>query len=100
MCETGGFDITAAHLSYATGPYISQGAQFIVEQTGVSSGATATGTSSNSTATSGPSSASSSTASSGLSEILGHLGGSSTASSLGGLSSLLNKLEGSVSSGN
>lgn len=62
MCEYHTFDITAAHLSYTTDGDIATGAQFIVEQSGLS-GSSSTTTSS--------ASAASSSSSSGLSSIFG-----------------------------
>jgi len=53
VCETHGFDITAAHLSYTTGSDISEGAQFIVQQTGASKSASAGGSTTTSTPSSG-----------------------------------------------
>ena len=63
VCEGGGFAITAAHLSYGSGPDLEQGAQFIVQQAG------ATGSSGGSSPPASSASASpdpSSTSSSGL----------------------------------
>lgn len=76
VCETGGFAITAAHLSYTTGGDIDEGAQFIVGNAGTSSGS---GSPSSSGTSSSPSSEPSAVASASATDPFGSIpSGSST----------------------
>ncbi|KAK0313951.1 hypothetical protein LTR91_011582 [Friedmanniomyces endolithicus] len=102
VCETGGFAITAAHLSYTTSSDIPDGASFIVQNAGSpsSSGTTnASSTASGSGSSSTDASSSSTGSTSGGLGSLGGLSGLGSGSSSSGLGSLSSLGGGSGSSG-
>ncbi|KAK0944799.1 hypothetical protein LTR29_003612 [Friedmanniomyces endolithicus] len=94
VCETRGFAITAAHLSYTTSSDIPDGASFIVQNAGSPSSSSTSNASSTASGTgsssSDASSSSTGSTSGGLGSLggLSGLGGSSESSGLGSLSSL------------
>ncbi|KAK1083884.1 hypothetical protein LTR33_002980 [Friedmanniomyces endolithicus] len=95
VCETGGFAITAAHLSYTTSSDIPDGASFIVQNAGSPSSSSTSNASSTASGTGSSSSDASSSSTGWTSGGLGSLGGlsglggsSGSSSGLGSLSSL------------
>ncbi|KAK0840000.1 hypothetical protein LTR03_010892 [Friedmanniomyces endolithicus] len=102
VCETGGFAITAAHLSYTTSSDIPDGASFIVQNAGSPSSSSVSNASSTASGTDSSSTDASSSSTGSTSGGLGSLGGLSglgSGSSSGGLGSLSSLGGGSGSSG-
>ncbi|KAK1816898.1 hypothetical protein LTR12_008737 [Friedmanniomyces endolithicus] len=91
VCETGGFAITAAHLSYTTSSDITDGASFIVQNAGSPSSSSVSNASSTASGTDSSSTDASSSSTGSTPGGLGSLGGLSglgSGSSSGGLGSL------------